>query len=182
MTKILSDNFYNNLETVLNDIVEIDENRDILKNVDWEFEASNYIQSFSRFFEFVKLQRLRDYGIDTIGVIDICWNEYGGDIEVDFMPSNNFDYAFDDGCILNNHAVDNDIFFKEYFNTDGESATEDIAEDYDAIILVFYHLIKDLIKKVTNLESFKKLPKKIPCHIAIALSHDDERENILSIN
>jgi len=182
MSKILSNNFYNNLETVINDIVELDENKEIFKNIDWELEASNYIESFSKFFNSVKLEILKEYDINTIGVIDICWNEYAGDIELDFMPSNNFDDAFDEGCIMNNHAVDNDKFFKEYFNTDGESAGSDIPEDYDAIVLSFYHLIKDIIKQVTNLDSFKKLPKKIPCHIALALSHDDERENILSFN
>lgn len=180
--KLLTQNFYTNLKKMLDTQIDETENMEILKKVDWEVEAKNCVESLEIFFELTDAEKLQRSSIEKIGVIDICWNEYGSDFEVDYMPSNDFTTAFDDGCIMNNHAIDNDAFFKKYFNTDGESAFGDIGTDYHGIIFIFLYLIEDIIEKVSELGSFKKLPKQLPCHVGISGYHDSERDNIFTID
>ncbi len=182
MEKRLSESFYVKLEAALNTRVENEQNKKILKNIDWEFEAEHCILSLQKFFSKKTPDFFCDCDVQEIGVIDICWNEYGGNIEIDFMPSNNFETAFDDGCIMNNHAIDNDRFFKKYFNTDSESAGDDIPDDYFIIPLVFYYIFEDIAKDVANLEEVKQLPLLSPSHIAFAICSDDERTKIHTMN
>ncbi|MHA7060033.1 hypothetical protein ACWGOQ_0022590 [Aquimarina sp. M1] len=69
----------------------------------------------------MSLERLKNKDIDEIGVIYLCWNKYGSNIEVDFMPDNDFETAFDQDCIKNDLAINNDTFFRTYFDVDGEN-------------------------------------------------------------
>ncbi|WP_103072552.1 hypothetical protein [Aquimarina sediminis] len=181
MKKLLSSKFYDNLKNVVFDRLENKNNKSILENVDWEQEAQKCFTSLSTFFKNINIERLHTNGIDTIGVIDICWNEYGSDIEVDFMPNNDFDTAFDDGCIMNNSAIDNDNFFSLHFNTTGEESWQKIGDDYQEIILIFYYLIEDIIEAITQQKVFKNLPLKSPCHIGFASFHDEERTKIFTL-
>ena len=180
MDKLLSQNFYTNIKTIVIPRIEDQANKLIIKNIDWENEANNYLLSLIIFFDKINLQDLKENNIDKIGVIDICWNEYGSDIEVDFMSDNDFEKAFYNGCIMNNSAIDNDKFFKTYFNVDGENAWERIGDDYQTIILAFYYLINDIINVVIQQNEFKILPKKTPYHIGFASFHDAERTNIFT--
>ncbi|MBE7646585.1 hypothetical protein [Tenacibaculum finnmarkense] len=181
MKKILTDTFYKNITENVIKGLEKESNKLILNKVDWEKEANKCFKSLTDFFRKTTLDKLQRNNIDTIGVIDICWNEYDNDIEVDFMPDNNFATAFKDGCIMNNSAIDNDDFFKTYFDEDIDKSLEEIGDDYEQIILAFYYIIKDIIKLVVQQEEFKKIPKKSPCHFGFASFHDQERTKILTI-
>jgi hypothetical protein len=181
MEKLLSKEFYTNIENLITERIKNEANKLTLQKVDWEKEAENCFIGLTLLLGEVNLERLKENSIDKIGVIDICWNEYGSDIEVDFMPDNNFETAFIDGCIMNDSAIDNDNFFKTYFDVNGENAWNKIGDDYHEIILVFYYIIKDIIATVVQQEEFKKLPKKSPCHFGFASFHDEERTKILSI-
>ncbi|WP_298956156.1 hypothetical protein [uncultured Nonlabens sp.] len=181
MEKLLSKKFYTNLNDLLTTRVENESNKLTLQKVDWEKEAENCFIYLTLFLGQVNIEKLKKNNIDKIGVIDICWNEYGSDIEVDFMPDNNFENAFANGCLMNDSAIDNDNFFKTYFDVNGENAWEQIGDDYHQIILIFYYIIEDIIAAVARQEEFKNLPKKSPCHIGFASFHDEERTKIFSI-
>ncbi|MAQ74869.1 MAG: hypothetical protein CL613_00885 [Aquimarina sp.] len=178
MENQLSPSFYIFLKNNIVSDIENDHYGSVLSTIDWEQEAQRCISSLVNFFKNVNLSWLKENGIDEIGVIDICWNEYGSNIEVDFMPDNNFETAFDDGCIINDSAIDNDTFFKKYFDTDGENSWEIMGNDYLLIITIFEYIIIDIIDVVVNEKAFKSLPKKSPYHIAFAGSHDEERIKI----
>ncbi|OJJ18324.1 hypothetical protein BKI52_26260 [marine bacterium AO1-C] len=182
MEKLLSETFYNNLKEVLSNNFETNQHKVILEKVDWEAEAQKVLTDLTVFFSTINTAKLKDFEIDEIGVIDLCWNEYGGDIEVDFMPDNNFDTAFDEGCIMNNSAVDNDKFFETHFDVNGEGSWAKIGDDYHQIISLYYHLINEIIGVVTQQEEFQNLPKKSPCHIGFAFFHDEERTKIFSVD
>lgn len=122
MKRLLSEKFYESLESNLIPRLENEPNKLILKKIDWENEANKCFLCLKAFFGELDLNSLKENDINEIGVIDICWNEYGSDIEVDFMPDNNFATAFDDGCIMNSSAIDNDDFFETYFDVNGEKS------------------------------------------------------------
>lgn len=139
------------------------------------------MKNLTNFFGKITLEKLQRNNINQIGVIDIYWNEYDHDIEVDFMADNNFETAFDNGCIMNNSAIDNDAFFKTYFDIDIDKSLTQIGDDYELIILSFYYIIKEIIQHVVQQEEFKKLPKKSPYHFGFASFHDEERTHILTV-
>lgn len=182
MEKLLSQKFYDNLKNIVLERLEDTNNKTILESIDWEQQAQKCLTELTSFFENVSMERLKNNSMDKIGVVDICWNEYGSDIEVDFMPNNDFETAFEDGCIMNDSAINNDTFFDTYFNTTGEEAWKKVGNDYHEIILTFYYIIKEIIKKVTLQEAFKNLPLKSPCHIGFASFHDENRTKILTID
>ncbi len=181
MERLLSQEFYNNLKNVVFERIENDNNKSVLEKVDWESEAERCLKELSAYFKNVNVERLKNNDIDRIGVIDICWNEYGSNIEVDFMPDNDFETAFDNGCIMNNSAIDNDIFFETHFNIDGEKSWEKLGDDYRGIILIFCYIIKEIIEVVAQQVEFKNLPRKSPCHFGFASFHDAERTKIFTI-
>jgi len=178
--KLLSQKFYDNLKSIVFKRFENKNNKSILEKVDWELEAEKCLNQLTTFFKRINVERLKKSNIDKIGVVDICWNEYGSDIEVDFMPNNDFNTAFNEGCIMNNSAIDNDAFFEQHFNVSGEEAWEKIGDDYIEIISIFYYLISEIIEIVSQQTEFKSLPKKSPCHIGFASFHDEERTKILT--
>ncbi|MEX6625882.1 hypothetical protein [Tenacibaculum salmonis] len=181
MKKLLTDTFYKNITENVIKYLEKESNKLILNKIDWEKEANKCLTNLTDFFEKVTLEELQRNNINTIGVIDICWNEYDNDIEVDFMANNNFETAFNNGCIMNNSAIDNDAFFKTYFDEDIDKSLEQIGDDYEQIILAFYYIIKEIVKLIVQQEEFKNLPKKSPCHFGFASFHDEERTNILTV-
>lgn len=182
MEKLLSPLFYQNLKEITDNRIESEEHKTILQDIDWEVTAMHCFESLINFFQNVDRSRLQSNGIETIGVVDICWNEYGSNIEVDFMPDNNFEKAFSEGCIMNDGAILNEKFFSEYFDVSDEEAWAEIGDDYLEIITIFYHLIEEIIKNVIEHEAFINLPKKSPCHIGFAGFHDEERTLIHTIS
>ena len=120
--KILSDSFYTELEALIKDRFEQEENIQIIQKIDWEVEANRCLVAMTNYLNSITTGKLSYSDIEKIGVIDVCWNEYGSDIEIDFMPDNDFETAYDEGCIMNNSAIDNDAFFEKYFGVDGEGA------------------------------------------------------------
>lgn len=182
MKELLSPLFYQNLKEIVDTKIVSEDHKTILKEVNWEATAIHCFESLINFFKNLERSRLQLNKIETIGVVDICWNEYGSDIEVDFMPDNNFVKAFAEGCIMNDSAIDNDKFFIEYFDVPGEEAWAEIGDDYLEIITIFYHLIGEIIKNVVEHEAFINLPKKSPCHIGFAGFHDEERTLIHTIS
>ncbi|MBW1296861.1 hypothetical protein [Aquimarina litoralis] len=181
MKKLLSQKFYENLENEVFPRFENKSNISILRKIDWEIEAHRCLMDLTAFLGNVDIDRLKNNGIDTIGVIDICWNEYGSDIEVDFMPDNDFDAAYDEGCIMNDSAINNEDFFASHFNTNGEKAWGDIGNDYTEIILIFDYLLSDIVPAIIEQKEFAVLPKKVPCHIGFAGFHDEQRTNIFTV-
>jgi len=182
MKKMLSPLFFQNLKEIIGNKIESKKHKTILEVADWESVATHCFESLINFFKNIDRSRLDSHGIETIGVVDICWNEYGSNIEVDFMPDNNFEEAFDEGCIMNDSAIDNRDFFSKYFDVPGEEAWGEIGDDYLAIITIFFHLTEEIIEKVVEHEAFKSLPKKSPCHIGFAGFHDEERTLIHTIS
>lgn len=180
MEKILSKNFYQNIEQLVMPRINNDLNKLQFENIDWEKEAAKCLSSLKKFFESINVEKLNDNGIDKIGVVDICWNEYGSTIEVDFMPDNNFETAFDEGCIMNDSAISNEEFFRTYFEVDAEKAWEKLEGDYLEVITSFCCLIKDIIGTVADQDEFKALPKHSPYHVGVAGFHDEQREIILT--
>ena len=170
MEKLLSKEFYTNIENLITERIKNEANKLTLQKVDWEKEAENCFIGLTLLLGEVNLERLKENSIDKIGVIDICWNEYGSDIEVDFMPDNNFETAFIDGCIMNDSAIDNDNFFKTYFDVNGENAWNKIGDDYHEIILVFYYIIllKILLRLWFNKKNSKNSQKN---HLVILVLH-----------
>ncbi|WP_299673851.1 hypothetical protein [uncultured Tenacibaculum sp.] len=173
--KILSDNFYTELEALIKDRFEQEENIQVIKKVDWEFEANRCLAAMTNYLNSITKDKLRYSDIEKIGVIDVCWNEYGSDIEIDFMPNNDFEIAYDEGCIMNNSAIDNDVFFEKHFGVNGEGAWKKIGNDYLEIVTIFYFIIKAVVPFLVEDESFKKLPKLSPSYFGFAGSHDEER-------
>lgn len=90
------------------------------------------------------------------------------------MPDNNFETAFDQGCIMNNATIDNDAFFMAYFNVNGENSWEEIGDDYPEIIGIYYCLIAEIAGILVQQEAFKNLPKKSFYHIGFASFHNEE--------
>ncbi len=181
MKKLLSNNFADKLKKILSESINNEVNKAIIKKIDWETEAERCLLDLSVFFDSTTVVRLQNNDIDTIGVVDICWNEYGSDIEVDFMPNNDFEKAFDKGCIMNNSAIDNDEFFKTNFNVVGEDIFDKLGDDYNGVITIFSEIIMEIITTVAEQDEFKKLPLKSPCHFGFSLYHDAERFKILTV-
>ena len=173
--KILSDSFYTELEALIKDRFEQEENIEIIQKVDWEVEANRCLIAMTNYLNSITTDKLSCSDIEKIGVIDVCWNEYGSDIVIDFMPSNDFETAYDEGCIMNDSAIDNDAFFEKYFGVDGEGAWKRIGNDYLEIATIFYFIIKAVVPFLVEDESFKKLSKLSPSHFGFAGSHDEER-------
>lgn len=176
-TKFLTPAFYTDIEPVT-DNFENSEFKAIMAKVDWEKEAEKCYNDLVSFFKRVDKQRLDRHKIESIGVVDICWNEYGGNIEVDFMPDNDLDIAFDEGCIMNDSAIDNDGFFEQYFNISGDVSFEVIDRDYSGVIMHFYKMIEQIIGAVAKTEEFRSLPLKKPFYVTFSFFHDDERDVI----
>ncbi|MBL6448529.1 hypothetical protein JMN32_19620 [Fulvivirga sp. 29W222] len=175
--KLLSPSFYTAITPVA-DHLEKDEHKTAISKVDWETEAVRCYTDLVSFFEQVDTNHLGNNNIDKIGVVDICWNEYGGDIEVDFLPENDIDTAFDEGCIMNTSAIDNNVFFEQYFNISGEDSFEVIDRDYSGLIMFFYKIMGEIIGSVVKTQEFKKLPLKEPFYVTFSFFHDDERDVI----
>ncbi len=149
---------------------------DIFKRIDWDDEAQRCHDDILSFFESSNISLFQE---DKMGVIDIRWNEYGGDIEVDFMPENDLETAFDEGCIMNDSAIDNDSFFESYFGCSGEDSFEVIDRDYTALITLFYYVFIEIIASVASGEAIQKIPRKDPYYITFAFSHDDQEPAVI---
>ncbi|UII31035.1 hypothetical protein LVD17_22340 [Fulvivirga ulvae] len=173
---LLSSAFYAAIEPVTNNF-ENDNYKAILAQVDWEAEAKRCYNALVGFFRDTA-PRLLANTRESIGVVDICWNEYGGNIEVDFMPGNDLETAFDEGCIMNTSAIDNDGFFEQYFSISGEDSFQVIDRDYSGLIMYFYKLIGEVIASVAKTEEFQSLPLKAPFYVTFSFFHDDERDVI----
>ena len=170
----LSKEFYQNLEVVIKRLDK--EHGNIFKKIDWNKEADRCYQSMVDFFKRLNFEQFEN---DPVGVVDIRWNEYGGDIEIDFTPDNNLETAFDDGCIMNNSAVDNDEFFIEYFDCLGEDSFEKIDGDYFSLIGIFYEIFSEIVNPFVEDSNFQDLPKKDPYYITFNFSHDDEDPGVI---
>jgi len=171
----LSPEFYKHLEKISSVDTEDKKMTDIFKRINWSDEAQRCHDEILSFFESRDISLFQD---DNVGVIDIRWNEYGGDIEVDFMPENDLDTAFDEGCIMNNSAIDNDSFFELYFGCSGENSFGVIDADYTALITLFYYIFIEIIDSVVETEAFQKIPRKDPYYVTFASFHDDEPDVI----
>ena len=180
MGKILSEDFESLLSKYVIAALKKETHIAAVENIDWENEAQRCLNDLVHFFEKTEAQRMQSHGVESIGVIDLCWNESGGDIEVDYLPGNDFGEAFEMGCVMNNSAIDNDAFFERFFGVSGEDSFEGIGDDYSTLILAFFFVLKSVVKVVVEHEAFRKLPKKSPCHFAFASFHDEERTNILT--
>lgn len=176
-TKLLSPAFYTAIEPVASNL-ENENHKASLAQVDWENEAERCHKALLSFFNSVSPQTLTSNNIASIGVVDLCWNEYGGNIEVDFMPDNDLETAFDEGCIMNTSAIDNDGFFEQYFNTSGEGSFKAIGRDYSEVIMFFYLMMGEIIRSIVKAPEFKNLPLQEPFYVTFSFFHDDEREVI----
>ena len=172
----LSKDFYKKLDKTLKENMVNKENISIIQKIDWNKEADRCLKSLKSFFDQLDFDQFKD---DEVGVVDIRWNEYGGDIEIDFMPDNDFDTAFDQGCIMNSSAIDNDEFFIEYFDCMGEESHTKVDDDYFNLIYIFYLMFHEIIPVLIKDSCFKDLPRKTPYYISFAFSHDDKEPGIL---
>src|SRR5690606_35316603 len=175
MKKMLSPLFFQNLKEIIGNKIESKKHKTILEVADWESVATHCFESLINFFKNIDRSRLDSHGIETIGVVDICCNECGSNIEVDFMLDNNFEESFDEGCIMNDSAIDNLDFFSKYFDVNREKDWCEIGDEYLSIITIFIHLTEEIIEKIVENEAFKSITKKSPCHIGFASFHDEER-------
>jgi|GEM_PF-6665734 len=179
----LSKDFYRKLDEIIKTKMVAEDNADIIKKIDWNKEADRCLDELKNFFKELDVEELcEEIEDETIGVVDVRWNEYGGDIEIDFMPDNDFNTAFDQGCIINSSAVDNDDFFMNNFNCTGEESYEKIDGDYPNLIFVFHNLFLEIVPVLIKDSHFIDLPKKTPYYMSFAFSHDDEKPEVLFTN
>jgi len=174
----LSSGFYEKLNKVMSEELVDEQTRSILTGVDWNTEAARCYNDLINFFDSVDNNAFNKRGI---GVVDIRWNEYGGDIEVDFMPDNNLETAFDQGCIMNSSAIDNDEFFNNTFNCDGDKSFQVLGDDYTAIIQIYNLILVEIMPSVVKSIAFQRLPMMKPSYITFAFFHDEQPEVILKL-
>ncbi|MDR7212074.1 hypothetical protein [Flavobacterium piscis] len=173
----LSGNFYKKVNHVIDEKIENVNNKPIIKKIDWEELSLSCFNQIISFFDTVSVQNLEDNDIDKIGAVSFNWNQYDGNITIDFSPDNNEDTAFDEGYIMADTAIDNNSFFQKYFDCTGENSFETVGDDYTVIIYLFQLVIEKIISEITQMDVFNKLPRKSPCHFGFS-AFDDELPEI----
>ena len=169
----LSDAFLSKINSIIEEEIEDENNKITIRKINWEVEAKNCFDQIISFFDKISLQELKDNDIEEIGAISFNWNQYGGDITIDFTSDNDEETAFDEGYIMANTAIDNDTFFQKYFNCTGEDSFEEIGDDYTYLIYCFNLVLEEIITAVVQTNTFTKLPIKSPCLVGFS-AFDDE--------
>ncbi|WP_130735744.1 hypothetical protein [Flavobacterium sp. J27] len=173
----LSEDFQDKMLSFIENRFEDENNKIILRKVDWKTVAENCFNQMIAFFDKMSLQDLKDNTINQIGAITFSWNEYDGDITIDFAPNNDEETAFDEGYIMAESAIDNDLFFQKYFNCSGAESFETIGEDYTSLIYCFEMILEAIITEVSQNKSFNRLPLKSPCLFGFT-AFDDELPSV----
>ncbi len=169
----LSQEFYNEIRLVVEENIEEENNKLIIKKMDWQELASNCFNQINSFFDKLSAQDLEDNEIREIGAISFNWNQYGGDITIDFTPENDKETAFDEGYIMAESAIDNDPFFQKYFECSGDKSFQTLGNDYAFLIRLFELLIIEITPEIVQTDAFNKLPRKSPCLFGFS-AFDDE--------
>lgn len=177
----LSEDFYSKITSILEERIEKDTNKAIIRKIDWEELSLNCFNQIISFFDKMSVQDLKDNDIVEIGAISFNWNQYGGDITIDFTPDNDEETAFDEGYIMADTAIDNDCFFQKYFDCTGEDSFETIGYDYTFLIYLFQLVIKEIIPEIAQKDVFNKLPRESPCHFGFSAFDDELPEVFYSL-
>jgi hypothetical protein len=180
----LSENFHNKISSIVEEKIENKNTQSIIKQIDWEKLSLNCFTQIISFFDKVTVQKLKNNDIDEIGAISFNWNQYDGDITIDFSSDNSIETAFDEGYIMANSAIDNDSFFQEYFDCTGEESFETIGDDnydYNFVIYLFELVLTEILPEIVKTDTFNKLPRKSPCHFGFSAFDDELPEVFYSI-
>lgn len=180
----LSSAFYCKITSILNEKIENNTNKSIIKKIDWEALAISCFDQIVSFFDTISVQSLKDNDIIEIGAISFNWNQYGGDITIDFTPDNDKDTAFDKGYIMAESAIENDSFFQTYFDCSGENSFITVGDDhydYTQLIYLFQLVIEAIIPEIVRTDSFNKLPRKSPCLFGFSAFDDESPEIFYSL-
>lgn len=154
--------------------IENEETQNVLRTVDWQEVYDECSSQIINFFENLTIENLESNNISVIGAISFNWNEYDGDITIDFSPSNDVETAYNEGYIMADSAIDNDWFFQKYFSVDGEESLEVVDSD---IIYAFSLIIEQVFPNISNVTSIQRFKRKSPCLVAFS-AHDDELPEI----
>ena len=176
----LNEDFYRKVNLVIDEKIENNNNRTLLRKINWEELSLSCFNQITSFFDTISVEKLEDNDIEKIGAISFNWNQYGGDITIDFTPNNNKDTAFDEGYIMADTAIDNNSFFQKYFGCTGKDNFETVGDDhydYTFLIYLFQLVIEEIIPEIAQTNVFNKLPRKSPCHFGFS-AFDDELPDI----
>ena len=176
MEKKLNDAFYSKVNSIITEKVVAEKNKAILKTIHWQEVAEDCFIQINSFFDKLSIVDLKDNDIKEVGAISFNWNQYGGDITIDFTPTNDKKSAFNEGYIMAESAIDNDAFFQKYFNCSGENSFTTVGDDhYDYTYLIYFFqlVIEAIIPEIVKTNAFQKLPRQSPCLVGFA-AFDDE--------
>lgn len=176
--------FFAKINAIIEEKIVDENNKSILKKVDWNKLSLSCFNQIISFFDKVTLQKLKDNAIEEIGAISFNWNQYGGDITIDFSSDNSVETAFDDGYIMANSAIDNDSFFQEYFDCSGKESFETIGDDnydFNFVIYLFELVLTEILPEIVKTDIFNELPRKSPCHFGFSAFDDELPEIFYSI-
>lgn len=184
MKATLNQDFYNKVAVIIDEKIENANNKSNIKKIDWEELSLSCFNQIISFFDKLSLQNLKDNEIEEIGAISFNWNQYGGDITIDFTPDNDEETAFSAGYIMAESAIDNDSFFQKYFDCTGEDSFETVGDDhydYTFLIYLFQLVIEAIIPEIVRTDTFNKLSRKSPCLFGFSAFDDESPEIFYSL-
>lgn len=178
MESRLSNVFYEKIKQLLEEgNIENEEVQNVLETVDWQEVYDQCRSQIICFFERLTIENLEENDISAIGAISFNWNQYGGNITIDFSPSNDVETAYNEGYIMADTAIINDWFFQKYFSIDGEESLNFIDRDYNYIIYAFSLIIEELFPNISDVSAIQRFKRKSPCLVAFS-AYDDELPEI----